>query len=273
MNYCESLMGYSRWSTWYIQGFWQGLAYWPSSQTKALWISGQIFGLTSPFFSNWWLWVILDGKSSQEYPVNVEFFKALFLVLHFSYYTLMTFLMMLSVILLSMLMIILCTICVIRHLICGNNYNWLLNLNLIYKKLWTGAGSGLLISILEKLNWFPLARLIKLAILIWKWMGLFLEKNNLLWCWSWLCLLNWIGALTLSLLLKLPPRSLDSLHEASFSWGCSLSIRPCMEYYCHVWDSAPSCYLELLDKLQKGICRTIGPSLAASLELLSLVEM
>ena len=29
---------------------------------------------------------------------------------------------------------------------------------------------------------------------------------------------------------------------------------------------APSCYLELLDKLQKWICRTIGPSLAASLK-------
>ena len=28
---------------------------------------------------------------------------------------------------------------------------------------------------------------------------------------------------------------------------------------------APSCYLELLDKLQKQICRTVGPSLAASL--------
>ena len=29
-------------------------------------------------------------------------------------------------------------------------------------------------------------------------------------------------------------------------------IRPCMEYCCHVWASAPSCYLELLDKLQNG---------------------
>ena len=27
-----------------------------------------------------------------------------------------------------------------------------------------------------------------------------------------------------------------------------------------------SCYLELLDKLQKQICRTVGPSLATSLE-------
>ena len=44
------------------------------------------------------------------------------------------------------------------------------------------------------------------------------------------------------------------------------TIRPCMEYCCHVWAGAPSCYLELLDKLQKRICRTVGPSLAASLE-------
>ena len=39
-----------------------------------------------------------------------------------------------------------------------------------------------------------------------------------------------------------------------------------MEYCCHVWAGAPSYYLELLDKLQKRICRTVGPSLAASLE-------
>ena len=29
------------------------------------------------------------------------------------------------------------------------------------------------------------------------------------------------------------------------------TIRPCMEYCCHVWAVAPSCYLELLDKLRK----------------------
>ena len=42
-----------------------------------------------------------------------------------------------------------------------------------------------------------------------------------------------------------------------------------MEYCYHVWAGAPSCYLELLDKLQKRICRTVGPSLAASLEPLA----
>ena len=44
------------------------------------------------------------------------------------------------------------------------------------------------------------------------------------------------------------------------------TICPCMEYCCHVWAGAPSCYLDLLDKLQKPICRIVGPSLAASLE-------
>ena len=33
-------------------------------------ISGQIFGLIFSFLSNRWLRVVLDGKSSQEYPVN-----------------------------------------------------------------------------------------------------------------------------------------------------------------------------------------------------------
>ena len=47
------------------------------------------------------------------------------------------------------------------------------------------------------------------------------------------------------------------------------NIRSCMEYCCHVWAGAPSCYLELLDKLQKRICRTVGPSLASSLEPLA----
>ena len=43
----------------------------------------------------------------------------------------MTFLMILSVILLSMLMLLLSILRVIRRLICGNNLNFLLNLNLI----------------------------------------------------------------------------------------------------------------------------------------------
>ena len=43
----------------------------------------------------------------------------------------------------------------------------------------------------------------------------------------------------------------------------------CMEHCCHVWTGAPSCYLELLDNLQKWRCRIVGPSLATSNEPLS----
>ena len=39
-----------------------------------------------------------------------------------------------------------------------------------------------------------------------------------------------------------------------------------MEYCCNVRASALSFCLELFDKLQKRICRTVGPSLAASLK-------
>ena len=34
---------------------------------------------------------------------------------------------------------------------------------------------------------------------------------------------------------------------------CKSTICPCMEYCCHVWAGAASCYLDLLDKLLKQI--------------------
>ena len=42
-----------------------------------------------------------------------------------------------------------------------------------------------------------------------------------------------------------------------------------MVYCCHVWAGAPSYYLELLGMLRRWICRTAGPSPAASLEPLA----
>ena len=88
-------------------------------------IPGQIFDLISSFLSNRWLSVALDGISPQEYPVNAGVPQGSIPVLHFSYYTLMTFLMMSSVILLSMLMIPLCTLNVIRYLICATRIGFL----------------------------------------------------------------------------------------------------------------------------------------------------
>ena len=47
------------------------------------------------------------------------------------------------------------------------------------------------------------------------------------------------------------------------------TIRRCIEYCCHVWAGTPSCYLELFNKVQKRICRTVSPSLATSIGTLS----
>ena len=47
------------------------------------------------------------------------------------------------------------------------------------------------------------------------------------------------------------------------------TICPCIEYCSHISAVAPSCYLDLLEKLQKRICTIVGPSLAASLEPLA----
>ena len=67
-----------------------------------------------------WLWMGILYKNIQ---LMLECLKAPFLVRHFSYYTLMSVLMILSVILLSMLMILFPTLSRIRHLIFGNNWN------------------------------------------------------------------------------------------------------------------------------------------------------
>ena len=45
-----------------------------------------------------------------------------------------------------------------------------------------------------------------------------------------------------------------------------------MEYYCYVSAGAHSYYLKMLDKLQKQVCWTAGPTLAASLEPLALCQ-
>ena len=123
-------------------------------------ISGQMFGCTSSFHSNGQLQVVLDGKFSQEYPVNAGVPQGSILG------PTVFLLMMLSVILLSMLMILLSILSVIRRLICANNLNWLQNLNVIYKTMWTRVRSGLVISMLRKLSWFHLTVLITMVLLM-----------------------------------------------------------------------------------------------------------
>ena len=107
-------------------------------------------------------------------------------------------------------------------------------------------------------------------------MGLFLRKDHLLRCWG-LTLsskLDWSSyiisiAKTASKKIGVLIRSMRFLSHEVALYLYKSTIQPCTEYCVHIWAGTPSCYLELLDKLQKQICRTVGPSLAASLEPLT----
>ena len=142
--------------------------------------SGHKFGLISSFLGNTRLRMVLDGKCLQECPVNAGVSPGPILgPTHFLLHINDLPDNVICVIAIYADDTTLCSI-VIRHLICGNNLNYLLNLNLIYKILRTGVKSGLLISMLGKLSWFHLTGLITMVLLMLKWMSLFLKKNHLL---------------------------------------------------------------------------------------------
>ena len=64
-------------------------------------------------------------------------------------------------------------------------------------------------------------------------------------------------------------RSMKFLSPEVALYLCGSAMRPCMEHCCRVWAGAPSCCLDLLDRLQKRICGIVGPLLAASLKPLA----
>ena len=69
-----------------------------------------------------------------------------------------------------------------------------------------------------------------------------------------------IGALICSMKFLFPEVTL---------YLCKSTIQPYMEHRCHDWAGVLSSYFEILDKLQKRICRTVNPSVAITLKPLS----
>ena len=105
-------------------------------------------------------------------------------------------------------------------------------------------------------------------------MGLFLSKNHLLRCPK----LNWGSyiisiAKTASKKIGVLIRSMKLLCSEVALYLYKSAIRPCMEYFCHVWGGAPSCYLELLDKLKNGHVGLLALHLLLLLNPWLIVEM
>ena len=100
--------------------------------------------------------------------------------------------------------------------------------------------------------------------------GSVVEENHLLRCWG--CLLtssfsmlelsfsfkldwsSYIISVTKTASKKIGPliRSMKFLSPEVSLYLYESTIRPCMEYSCHVWAGATSCYLEILNKLYVG---------------------
>ena len=243
---------------------------------KSYGISGQIFGLISSFLSNRRLPVVLDGKSSQEYPVNVG-------VPQGSILGPTLFLLYIN----DLPDDVICDIAIYaddttlyskcdrasdlwQQLELASELESDLRGTVDWDKKWLvdfNAGKTQLVSfdrsnnngsidvkmggsVLEEKSSFKMLGLTFSSKLDWGSYIISIAKTAS----------KKIGALI---------RSMKFLSPEVALYLYKSTIRPCMEYCCHVWAGAPSCYLGLLDKLQKRICRIVGPSLADSLEPLA----
>ena len=231
---------------------------------KSYGISGQIFSLISSFLSNRRLRVVLDGKSSQEYSVNAGVPQGFILgTTLFPLYTN------------DLPDDVICDIAIYaddttlysrcdqasdpwQQLELASELESDLRDTVDWGKKWLvdfNAGKTQLVSfdrsmggsILEEKSSFKMLELIFSSKLDWGSYIISIAKTSS----------KKIGALI---------RSMKFLSPEVALYLYKSTIRPCMEYCCHVWAGAPRCYLDLLDKLQKRICRIVGPSLAASLE-------
>ena len=165
--------------------------------------------------------------------------------------------MMLSVILLSILMILLTTLSVIRRLNCGSNY-WIGFWTWIWSMRHCGLGQEVACwyqcwkTLLVSFNWCNNTGAIDV-----KMDGPALDKKSsfkMLWL-TFSSKLDW-GSYIISIAKTASKKIGALIHSMKFlSSDIALYLYksttwPCMEYCCHVWAGAPSCYMELSNKLQ-----------------------
>ena len=243
---------------------------------KSYGISGQIFGFVSSFLSNRWLWVVLDGKSSQEYTVNVG-------VPQGSVLDTTLFLLYINDL--------------PEHVIC--DIATYADDTTLYSKcdlesdLWQQLelASELESDLRDTVEWGKklLVNLNagKTQLVLFEWsnnngsiyvkMDGFVpeEKSSFkMLQLTFSSKLDW-GSYIISIAKTASKktgsliRSMNFLSPEVALYLYKSTIWPCTEYCCHVWAGASSCYLDLLDKLQKRKYRTVGLSLAASLEPLA----
>ena len=241
---------------------------------KSYEISGQIFGLISSFLSNRRLRVVLDGKSSQEYPVNAG-------VPQGSILGSKLFLLYIN----DLLDDVICDIAIYAddttlYSRCDRASDLWQQLELAselesdlrdmvdWGKKWLvdfNAGKTQLVSCDRSNSNGSIDVKMKMG-------GSILEEksSSKMLGLTFSSKLDWgsyIISITKTASKKIGAliRSMKFLSLEVALYLYKSAICPCMEYCCHVWAGAPSCYLDL-DKLQKRICRIVGPSLAASLE-------
>ena len=239
---------------------------------KSYGISGQIFGLISSFLSNRWLRAVLDGKSSQEYPVNAGVPQGSILgpTLFLLY--------------INDLPDFICNITIYAD--DTTPYSKFSQASDLWQQLELASEleSDLRNTVDWGRKWFVDFNAGKTQLVLFdrskntgaidvKMDGSVLEEKTSfkmlgLTFSSKLDLGSYIVSIAKTASKKIGTliRSMKFLSPEVALYLYKSTIRPCMEYCCHVWAGAPSCYLELLDKLQKRICRTVGPSLAVSLE-------
>ena len=219
--------------------------------------------------------MVLDGESPQEYPVNAGVPHRFILgpILFLLY--IMTFLMMLSMILPSMLMILIDARCdqasdLWQQLeLASELKSDLSDLRdtVDWGKMWLvdfNAGRTQLVSFDRSNNTDAIDVKMDGSVLEEKSSLKMLEL-------TFFSKLNWGSyiislAKTASKKIGVLIRCMKLLSPEVALYLYKSTIRPCMEYCGYAWACAPSCYLELLDNLQKWIYRTVGRLPAASFE-------